>query len=100
MPVLKSATSEPVDGPEGFPVGVRVYQCARAWEDLAVTQLDSVRHCDSCNQMVHHIEDADGCLLAIAERKCVRIMRRDGGYYIGEVSADYPAAPTKLRLDE
>lgn len=85
MSAFKSRKAKPTDVPKGFPVRVRIYQCARPWQELSATPVDGVRHCDACNQMVHQIKDADGLKVAIVEKRCVRIEQRDGGEFIGEV---------------
>ena len=96
MENLKSEKSELVEVTGGFPIEVRIYQCARQWDDLIPTPTDGVRHCNACNQMVHQIQDAEGLTLAIAAKQCVRVARRAGGHYIGELRVPYEPSPTKL----
>lgn len=70
MASLKNEKSELIEVSEGLSETVNIFPCARRWEELAATQMEGVRHCDACNQMVHEIEDVDGFKLAIAA-KCV-----------------------------
>lgn len=100
MTSLKIKEAELIEVPDGIVETVRIYHCARRWDDLTATQLVGVRHCDACNQMVHEIQDADGLRLAIAAKRCVRVMRRDGGYYLGDMQVDYQPLPTELSWDE
>lgn len=100
MTGLKKEESVLIEVPGGLAETVRIYHCARRWDDLAPTQMDSVRHCDACNQLVHEIEDADGFQLAISAKRCVRVMRRDGGYYLGQMQVDYQPPSTGLTWDE
>ena len=100
MSSFTNEKSELVEVPQGFPTEVRIYPCARPWEELVATQMEGVRHCDACDQMVHEVQDADGLKVAIAAKQCVRIMKRTGGYYLGGVRAAYQPKPTKLTWED
>lgn len=103
MKSSKSEKSEKSELAQGFEVlsqTVKIFPCARRWDELAATQMDGVRHCDSCNQMVYEIEDVDGLKLAIASKRCVRVSNSSGGYFVGGIAVDYRPTSTTLNWDE
>jgi hypothetical protein len=73
------------------------YQCPRAWERLAATDIEGERYCDSCQRTVHLCDDDSTLNRHVAAGHCVAVEDKSRGeMLVGEIS---PAGPPQ-RLEE
>lgn len=73
------------------------YQCPRAWESLATTDVEGERYCDACQRTVHLCEDDSTLNRHVTEGHCVAVEdKARGEMLVGEIS---PAGPPQ-RLEE
>jgi hypothetical protein len=70
------------------------YQCPRAWERLATTDIKGERYCDACQRTVHLCEDDSTLNRRLAAGHCVAVEDKSRGeILVGQVSPEY-SAPT------
>jgi hypothetical protein len=66
------------------PEGVRfAFACPRSWEEMLPTGMTGVRHCESCNEDVHHAETVVAAEALARRGKCIAVpaaIADEGGY--------------------
>ncbi len=73
------------------------YQCPRAWERLATTDVEGERFCEACQRTVHLCEDDSTLNSHVAAGHCVAVEDKSRGeMLVGQIS---PAGPPQ-QLDE
>ena len=68
------------------------FKCEVNWDEMALTNDDKVRHCDTCQKNVYLVDDRDELFEAIKLNRCVAIINdevtlihRSSGHIVGYI---------------
>lgn len=74
------------------------FRCYKRWDDLKQTTEGDVRHCDTCNLAVRHVQTREQLIAARSADQCVMASFDDAeepaGTFVGQMEVlDWPEPP-------